>query len=131
MANTLSSTHDLENGLRLRLSDESREIAADRWVVRIRFEVAVPVADHYGSIPPEKAPPLPEILTALGPITVYQKVKERNFVSADDKEAILNGLVDAFMKDAAPYLGRATFPGKYILKAFRDNGRAIPTTPPA
>ena len=112
--------HELENGLLLSILDESRKIAADRWQVRIRFTVAVPVADHYGSIPPGKIPPMSEVLALLGPSAVYEKVKDRNFISAEDKDDVLSALVDTFMNDAAPYLGRATFPGKYILKAFRD-----------
>lgn len=128
MESTLVSTHDLENGLRLDLLDESRKIAADRWRVQIRFRVAVPLADHYGSIPPGSTPPLDELLAVLGATAVYEKVKERNFVSVQDKDAVFGELVDTFMKDAAPYLGRGSFPGKYILKVFRDRAAAMPRT---
>lgn len=128
MESTLISTHALENGLRLDLLDESRKIAADHWRVRIRFRVAVPLADHYGSIPPGNTPPLDELLAVLGATVVYEKLKERNFVSVEDKDAVFRELVDTFMKDAAPYLGRGTFPGKYILKAFRDQQAALPRT---
>ena len=88
----------------------------------------MPVADHYGFIPLENTPPLSEILAVLGSATaVYRKVKERNFISIDDKDTVVNGIVDTFMKDAVPYIGRATFPGKFILKAYKDRKSIAPT----
>ncbi|MFH1982793.1 MAG: hypothetical protein ABIL58_13195 [Pseudomonadota bacterium] len=126
----LISDHELENGLLLNVGDESIQIAADRWRVRIRFTATVPVADHYGSIPTGTIPPLSEVLAVLGPSALYEKVKDRNFISANDKETVISDIVDTFMKDAAPYLGRATFPGKFILKAFRDR-KGPPPAPSA
>jgi len=114
------SAHPLDNGLRLEILDESRQIAADRWVVRIRFKVAVPVADHYTAVPPDGIPPLPELIEQLGSITTFDVVKERNFISIDEKDAVAEGIVTTFLNDVAPYLGRSSFPGKFILKTYRE-----------
>jgi hypothetical protein len=110
----------LENGLRLETSDESRQIAADRWCVKIRFSMTVPVADYYDRLPPEALPSLSEMTALIGEAVTYESVKERNFVSIDEKDQVIENLVATFISEAAPYLGRPSFPVKFILKTYRD-----------
>lgn len=121
MASTLIATHALENGLQLDISDDSRQIAEDRWLIRIRFTVSVPVAAHHAAVPTDNPPSLEAVVAAIGDAAVFEAVKARNFVSIDEKDAVHEAIVSDFLNDAAPYLGRPSFPGKLILKAYQDH----------
>ena len=126
MDTNLIGTRELDNGLLLKMIDESRQIAADRWLVRVRFSVAVPVSAHYNTVPKAQAPSLADLVDALGDTGRYETLKERNFVSADEKDAVRDAIVAAYVNDAAPYLGRPSFPGKFLLKAYREHLSRVP-----
>ena len=85
----------LENGMDLNWYDMSRKITGDRWLVGLKCEVSVPVLtsyfDQYQNVEPEL---LEELKTALAESILFSTSKERNFVPEEDKDKVLNELVE-------------------------------------
>ena len=113
--------HDLDNGLRLEILDDSRRMASDRWRIRLVIRVPIDVAAHYQGPVAEKEPELDALTRTLGSGVVYERIHERVFVEDTLKEDVIRSLTETFLKDVAPYIGGVDFPRKYILKCYREN----------
>lgn len=113
-------TITLENGLALRLQDQSRQIAADRWFLCLCARIDVPVdALHLAQLQASSVSQA-EMRSVLGDMVVYEKKMERNFVSETDRMAILSECRRSILDNLLPYLSRPDFPGKFILKSYRE-----------
>lgn len=102
---------NLSNGLILEIKDESKKIAADRWVVRCRAVMDIPL----------KYIDDDEIKAEFGENIKYDKLRERNFVDDDDKDMVFDELSDSFTEISLKYLSDPGFPKKYILKKYDDH----------
>ncbi len=116
----LLETMALENGLQLHLYDHSRPVAADRWLLRLSARIDIPVdpvyLEHLGG---ESISPV-EMRAVLGDRVIYERKMERNFVSETDREAIQSEFRRSLTENILKYLSRPEFPGKFILKTYRD-----------
>jgi hypothetical protein len=103
----------LENGMDLHYYDISRKIAGDRWMVGLKCEVLVPVVpfyfDHYQEVEPGF---LEELKTVLGQTVSFAIAKERNFIADEDKDKVLNELVEQVDSTVFSYLNNPKFPEK-------------------
>lgn len=106
----------LPNGLSLDVLDLSRRIAVDTVKVElvIKMEVAFEIyhfeeEDHYL-----------KTRRVFGPAGSYEYRKERTFVHIDEKEAVFRDLLDAFKRDALPYLAQDNFPQRFSRSKYRD-----------
>jgi hypothetical protein len=115
----LIKTIPLESNLTLELFDASRKIAADRWQVTLKARMAVPVEKAIAGshLDPAKAA---EIRQILGETITYEVQKQRNFIDDREKTAVLDQLMDAFMRYTRPYLAHPEFAGRFVLKTFHD-----------
>jgi hypothetical protein len=112
--------HTLENGLHLEVVDESRNMASDRWRIRLVMRTPIEVAAHYHS-PASEGEPDPEVLKrTIGPEVVFESIRERLFVEDHFKGEVIGELTATFLQDVAPYIGIVDFPRKYILKCYRE-----------
>lgn len=106
----------LDNGLVLRIYDESKPIAAERWLVRMAARMEIPTA----SVSFPRASENPQIAEVLGPVIVFEKKKERNFIAADKKDEVFRAMCDSFLKITRPYLSHPDFARKYVLRQYRE-----------
>jgi hypothetical protein len=115
----LLSRHDLKNGLHLEFYDRSRPVAGDRWQVVVEARVVVAVTA--GNLPPDLRPQTAQVIAALGPEAVFAKEEVRNFVAAEEMEAILAEIEKQLFSSLSAYLGHPEFAPRFIRKKYADH----------
>jgi len=120
MEEKIVKTIPLANDLTLELIDLSKKISQDAFIVKMTARLVIPVTSSL--FPGETLPPnsLENIISKLGPTVTFEHKKERNFIMAPDKDKVFGHLVDTFMETLLPYISKPSFPGKYILKEYKD-----------
>lgn len=109
-------SHTLDNGLVVTIIDKCRLIAGDRWYVKIICQTSGPYSaeqceklltdEEYAAFC-EKYP--------NGKIT-FQYEKERNFVDAAVKDAVLDELVAQIIESNLGYMGKDSFAENLLQK---------------
>ena len=61
-----------------------------------------------------------EIRAALGAEMVLTNVSERNFISAEEKEALVSEIVSRTRKNIFGYLADPVFPERYFKRCFKE-----------
>lgn len=117
MENNVIKKVQLENGLLLAVLDDSKKVAGDRWLVKLRAKVDIPVRDYLGDEPEQT---VQDILETLGPCITYEKCMERNFIDTRVKESLFNEFCEAILKNSARYLSTPKFPRQFIIKKYRE-----------
>jgi hypothetical protein len=117
-----TKTLPLANGLTLTIRDGSRKISADAFVVIMEAGITVPVDGNYLSDQDLDGIPggMERLRTVVGDTVRFEHRVERNFIMAPEKEFVFNGLVDTLTATLLEYLSSRSFPGKLILKTYRD-----------
>ena len=118
MANSLIKKIKLENGLNLEFYDSSKKIAGDRWQVKLTVRVEIPVNDYLQNIEAEMN--VDDVKKILGKSIYYEKNMVRNFIDNKEKEKLLNGFCDSFLKSTLSYLSEPNFPKRFIVKNYNE-----------
>ena len=118
MEQTLIKTMELENGLKLDCYDISRKLAGDRWYVGMIAQIDIPLTDFSLRNQQLSNYSIETIRNALGESLRFQQKMERHFIDEKEKDALLQGLMDSFIKTSLRYISHPDFPGKYVIKEF-------------
>jgi hypothetical protein len=110
----------LANGVVVRFYDESRRVAGDRWQVTVRYDAVVSVSETFWSLVSEEPEVIEEIRAALGTEIVLTNVNERNFIAAEEKEALVAEMVGQARKNIFGYLADPAFPKRYFRRRFKE-----------
>jgi len=110
----------LANGVVVRFYDESRRVAGDRWQVKVRYDAVVSVSETFWSLVSGDPEFIEEIRAALGAKIVLSNVNERNFISAEEKEALVAEMVSSARKNIFGYLADPGFPELYFKRCFKE-----------
>jgi hypothetical protein len=110
----------LANGVMVRFYDESRRVAGDRWQVKVRYDSVVSVPETFWSLVSGEPEFIEEIRAALGAEIVLTNVNERNFISAEEKEALVAEIVSNARKNIFGYLADPRFPERYFKRCFKE-----------
>lgn len=116
-------THQLDNGLALNFLDRSKQIAGDRWFVSVAVQVKVPVEKKWFIDDPMADIDFEHMQRELGAEVVFEQKKERNFMSSNQKDAVIEEICEGTLKTTKDYLGSKNFPAKFILKKFSEKMR--------
>jgi hypothetical protein len=106
----------LENGLVLEIWDESKKIAEDTFRVTLAARVKVAVKKEY----------LPDIehyravVRAFGHEILFEQLKEKSFVKADEKEELFTQLLGEFRDTTLKYISRPNFPAGFVMSKFME-----------
>jgi hypothetical protein len=119
MEQKLIKTIELRNGLKLDFYDISRKLAGDRWYVGVIARIDIPLIDSLLTNQHLSHFSIEEIRTALGESVCFQQKRERHYIDEREKDDLLKGLMDSFIKRTLNYLSLPDFPGKYVLKEFQ------------
>lgn len=116
---------DLENDQTLVICDMSRKIGADAYVVRVKAKMDIEIKPELFTGPGFSKEEMTEIqlddiLSVLGDRIRYEYAVERNFIMADEKDAVFDKLVSTFMENLGQYVSKPQFPGKLVLKEYKD-----------
>jgi hypothetical protein len=90
----LIEQQQLENGIELLLYDRSRVTAGDRWQVQLLCEAHITIDESYWDmVTQEESRLLPDIRKILEDRLVFVTTKVRNFVDAEERETVLQEMV--------------------------------------
>lgn len=119
-AMTMVKTVKLENGQTLEIRDCSRKIGPDAYLVALEAKMDVAVEKSLFTDKELEKVPMDAITAKVGPSVAYEYREERNFIMDVDRESCFQELYDGFFKIQVPYLSKAVFPGKLVLKRFME-----------
>jgi len=135
MEETLVNTVKLKNNLKLNFYDASKEIAAGRYYVSLIIRMNVAVKPEM--FPAEETPDgekigekikdatYDKIIEAIGNMIVFEKKRERNFISKTDKDAIFKEMCDSVLTHTSLYYSREDFPQKFILSKYKNRVKEL------
>lgn len=110
---------ELENNQTLFISDLSRKIAADAYVVIMQAKIDIKIEKEL-FVETVSEFKFQDILATLGDTVVYEYKIERNFIMATDRQIVFETLVQTFLDNLGQYVANPKFPGKFVLKEYRD-----------
>jgi hypothetical protein len=120
MEEKLIKTMDLTNGMQLNFYDASRKLAGDRWLISLIIRMEIPVAQVWFNDKKNSIETLNEVKEVLGEKVLFEQKRERIFVGESEKQAVLEELYDFFIDSVLGYLSNKAFPGRYVLKKYRE-----------
>ena len=111
----------LENGIELLLYDRSRITAGDRWQVELKCEAHMPIAESFWDLAvEEESRLLPDIRKILGDKLVFVTIQQRNFIDANERETVLQEMVQKVHSSMLEYLKKPRFPQEFFKKQYRE-----------
>ena len=111
---------ELENNQTLVISDLSRKIGEDAYLVIMQAKIEIKIEKKLFFSGPLSDYKFQDILDTLGDKVTYEYKIERNFIMDKEKDAVFESLVDTFLENLGQYVAKPSFPEKLILKAYRD-----------
>ncbi len=113
---------ELENGLQLQIDDLSRKISEDAFVVKALLLIDFTFTQEDAE---SMEMTLASLVDILGSRTIrFEKVLERNFINAKDKESVLKDMIDSYLSTNQRYLSRPDFKkGVIRSKVIEKRGR--------
>ena len=109
----------LENNLRLHIYDASRQLAGDRWLVKLIARIPISVddalSDAEAGLPAKSA-----VKELIGENLVFEQEKIRNFIDEGEKDDVFQALLDNFLDHSRKYLSHPAFAKQYTLKTFQE-----------
>jgi hypothetical protein len=119
MKKKLIKAIELDNGLKLKLFDGSRQVAGDRWLVFLIARIEIPIDHDSIRIGSQSSSNVDEIKDALGEKLCFEQKRMRHFVDEKQKDNVLENLTDSFLANCLAYLSHPSFPGRYVLKEYK------------
>lgn len=115
----------LANGVVVTVTDISKPVAGDRWVVRINCEARMPLPQSVAKKIADEAGGLGEMMRgSLKDELVYCFVRERNFIDQERRKELIAEILDQIVTNTFPYLAEPEFPARYAEKCFADEREA-------
>jgi len=113
-------TIELENNLTLVISDLSRKISENGCVVIMQAAIDIKIEKNLFFDEPMSDFEYQDILLTLGDKVRYEYKIERNFIKDPQKDEVFESLVKTFMDNLGQYVAKLNFPGKFVLKKYKD-----------
>jgi len=120
MENMIYKKIELENNHILVISDLSRQISSDAHVVTMKASMEIKIQRQLFFDDSLSDLKFQDILAKLGEKVIYEYKIERNFIMNDQKEKVFESLVNTFMENLGQYVAKPVFPGKFVLKQYKD-----------
>lgn len=115
-------TIQLDNGLTLIVSDETRRYFGAFYRVRIRVACSVPL-EFVNDVPPEEQQ---QLLLTHGTHIPYERILEKMGVPEKELDAAKEHLLAEFERSSLPYLSSPEFPLRYATKVLAERkGRRV------
>ena len=107
---------DLANGLKLKIFDLSRPVAADTFKVEIYFQIKVDLKESYFASPQDYA----QVKNIMGDELTYENKRVRSFVYEKDQDSVREDLINTFKNNSLDYVASVNFPQKLALSMLKD-----------
>jgi hypothetical protein len=106
----------LANGLKLKIFDLSRPIAANTVKVEISFQTKISLEKSYFTDPQDYA----MVENIMGEKLSYEHKLERSFVPKNNEDSVRDDLINTFKNNSLDYVASVNFPQKMALSLLRD-----------
>ena len=116
MNEKLIKTMVLKNGLTLEIYDQSREIAGDRWLVKMAAKIDIPIDQLHLDDGLNKQVSLNSLKESFDNFIRYEQKRERNFIAKKEKDTVFDDLVTSFLTSTREYLSHPNFAVRYALR---------------
>ncbi len=100
---------ELTNGMTISCHDESKKLAADRWLVKLRYRAAIPLQEWMREALAGDDPQTVFCREQLGGQLVHEIVMERNFIDEADREGVLAEIIEHLESTVLGYLSKEAF----------------------
>ena len=118
----------LENNMTLTVSDQSKKMAGDRWLIKIICEAEIPVDEGFFSRVVEEDLDLQaEVREAMAGSIRFSVTKERTFIAETERAALVELMVTEIMSNMVIYLNRPEFPEKLFARKYEKLREACAT----
>ncbi|MGA2781443.1 MAG: hypothetical protein ABSF13_05920 [Smithella sp.] len=107
---------NLANGLKLKIFDLSRRVAADTFKVEISFQTKIDLKESYFADSQDYA----QVKNIMGDELTYERKMVRSFVYEKDQDSVREDLINTFKKNSMNYLASVNFPQKLALSMLKD-----------
>jgi hypothetical protein len=107
---------NLANGLKLKIFDLSRPVAANTFKVEISFQTKVDLKASYFTSPHDYA----EVKNIMGDELTYENKRVRSFVYEKDQDSVREDLINTFKNNSLDYVASVNFPQKLALSILKD-----------
>ena len=94
---------ELRNGLKLDIYDISRKLSGDRWYVAFIGQVDVQLTETLLKNQPNLNYSIDQIRHDIGETVCFKQKRERFFIDEREKDALLNSMIDSFIKKTSDY----------------------------
>ncbi|MDA8159663.1 MAG: hypothetical protein M0T76_02930 [Desulfobacteraceae bacterium] len=105
----LPTDQKLENGVTISYQDESKQLAGDRWLVRLRCRLLIPLREWMTSAVAGEDPESAFCRHKLGERLSHELVRERNFIDQEERHRVLEQLASDLEHDLLAYLATDAF----------------------
>jgi hypothetical protein len=106
----------LANGLKLKIFDLSRPIAADTVKVEVSFQTKISLKKSYFA----NTQDYDQVKNIMGDELAYEHKLERSFVPSENEDSVRDDLINTFKNNSMDYLASANFSRKMALSMLRD-----------
>lgn len=110
----------LDNQQTLIISDCSRKIGADAYVVVMKANMEIHIVPSLFDEEPVSDFKFEDILKTLGDKVIYEYRLERNFIMDHEKDEVFADLMKRYLDNMGQYVAKNAFPRKLVLKEYKD-----------
>jgi hypothetical protein len=107
---------NLANGLKLKIFDLSRPVAADTTKVEISFQTEIDLKESYFASLQDYA----QVKNIMGDVLTYENKRVRSFVYDKDRDSVREDLINTFKNNSLDYVASVNFPQKLALSVLKD-----------
>ncbi len=100
---------ELPNGMTITYVDESKKLAADRWLVKLRCRIAIPLQGWMLEALAGDDPETVYCLEQLGGRLLHEMVMERNFIDGTEKDRLKEEMIERLEDAVLGYLSKEAF----------------------
>jgi len=111
----------LENNMTLTVSDQSKKMAGDRWLIKIICEAEIPVDEGFFSRVVEEDLDLQaEVREAMAGSIRFSVTKERTFIAETERAALVELMVADILTNMITYMNKPEFPEKLFARKYEE-----------
>jgi hypothetical protein len=107
---------NLTNGLKLKIFDLSRPVAADTFKVEISFQMKIDLKESYFADTQDYA----KVKNIMGDELTYENKRVRSFVYEKDQDSVREDLINTFKRNSLDYVASVNFPQMLALSMLKD-----------
>ena len=111
----------LENGVTVLVTDKSRQVAGDRWYIKLLCTATMPVKKEMIKVRADDDPELFAMIRKhIGKNVRKDFIQERNFVDEQEKNDVIGELLARLDDNIKGYLASEKFPARFLDRCYEE-----------